>query len=36
MFAAGIIGTGLLALPVLAGTAAYALGGALSWHWAWH
>jgi NRAMP (natural resistance-associated macrophage protein)-like metal ion transporter len=32
VFAAGIIGTGLLALPVLAGSAAYALGEALSWH----
>ncbi len=32
VFAAGIIGTGMLALPVLAGSAAYALGEALSWH----
>ena len=32
LFAAGIIGTGMLALPVLAGSAAYALGEALSWH----
>ena len=31
VFAAGIIGTGLLAIPVLAGSAAYALGEALSW-----
>jgi NRAMP (natural resistance-associated macrophage protein)-like metal ion transporter len=31
LFAAGIIGTGLLALPVLAGSAAYALGEALEW-----
>ncbi|HYV88659.1 MAG TPA: divalent metal cation transporter [Candidatus Polarisedimenticolia bacterium] len=31
VFAAGIIGTGLLALPVLAGSAAYALGEALQW-----
>jgi NRAMP (natural resistance-associated macrophage protein)-like metal ion transporter len=31
LFAAGIIGTGLLALPVLAGSAAYALGEALNW-----
>ncbi len=31
IFAAGIIGTGLLALPVLAGSAAYALGEALKW-----
>jgi NRAMP (natural resistance-associated macrophage protein)-like metal ion transporter len=32
VFAAGIIGTGLLALPVLAGSAAYACGEALGWH----
>ncbi len=32
VFAAGIIGTGLLALPVLAGSAAYASGEALGWH----
>ncbi len=31
VFAAGIIGTGLLAIPVLAGSAAYALGEALGW-----
>jgi Mn2+/Fe2+ NRAMP family transporter len=31
LFAAGIIGTGLLAVPVLAGSAAYALGEALNW-----
>ncbi len=31
VFSAGIIGTGLLALPVLAGSAAYALGEALHW-----
>ena len=31
VFALGIIGTGLLALPVLAGSAAYALGEALKW-----
>jgi NRAMP (natural resistance-associated macrophage protein)-like metal ion transporter len=31
VFAAGIVGTGLLALPVLAGSAAYALGEALHW-----
>ena len=30
-FAAGIIGIGLLAVPVLAGSAAYALGEALGW-----
>jgi Mn2+/Fe2+ NRAMP family transporter len=32
VFAAGIIGTGMLALPALAGSAAYALGETLSWH----
>jgi len=32
VFALGIIGTGLLALPVLAGAAAYATGEALGWH----
>ena len=31
LFALGIIGTGLLALPVLAGSAAYALGEAMRW-----
>jgi Mn2+/Fe2+ NRAMP family transporter len=31
LFAAGIIGTGLLTLPVLAGSAAYALGEAFRW-----
>ena len=31
LFACGIIGTGLLALPVLAGSAAYALGEAIGW-----
>ena len=31
IFALGIIGTGLLALPVLAGSAAFALGEALGW-----
>ena len=31
LFAAGIIGTGLLALPVLAGSAAYAVGEAMGW-----
>jgi NRAMP (natural resistance-associated macrophage protein)-like metal ion transporter len=31
VFAAGIIGTGLLTLPVLAGSAAYALGDARGW-----
>lgn len=32
VFALGIIGTGLLALPVLGGSAAYAIGEALGWH----
>ncbi|GGR27114.1 Nramp family divalent metal transporter [Deinococcus ruber] len=32
LFAAGIVGTGLLALPVLAGSAGYALGEALQWN----
>lgn len=31
LFATGIIGTGLLAIPVLAGSAAYAMAGALQW-----
>ena len=31
VFAAGIIGIGLLAVPVLAGSAAYAIGEALGW-----
>ncbi|MFZ5791502.1 MAG: Nramp family divalent metal transporter [Pseudomonadota bacterium] len=31
LFAAGIVGTGLLAVPVLAGSAAYALGEACRW-----
>jgi Mn2+/Fe2+ NRAMP family transporter len=31
VFAAGIIGVGLLAIPVLAGSCAYALGEALDW-----
>jgi Mn2+/Fe2+ NRAMP family transporter len=31
VFALGIIGTGMLAVPVLAGSAAYALGEALEW-----
>ncbi len=31
LFSAGIIGTGLLAVPVLAGSAAYAVAGALQW-----
>jgi NRAMP (natural resistance-associated macrophage protein)-like metal ion transporter len=31
IFALGIIGTGLLAVPVLAGSAAYAIGEALHW-----
>ncbi len=32
VFAAGIIGTGMLTLPVLAGSAAYAVGELFSWH----
>ena len=32
VFALGIIGTGMLAVPVLAGAAAYACGEALGWH----
>lgn len=31
LFAVGIIGTGLLAVPVLAGSAAYAVAGAMRW-----
>ena len=31
LFSAGIIGTGLLALPVLAGSAGYAIAGAFQW-----
>jgi Mn2+/Fe2+ NRAMP family transporter len=31
LFSLGVIGTGLLALPVLGGSAAYALGEALKW-----
>jgi NRAMP (natural resistance-associated macrophage protein)-like metal ion transporter len=32
IFALGIIGTGMLALPVLAGSSAFATGEALGWH----
>lgn len=32
VFALGIIGTGMLALPVLAGSAAYAFGETVGWH----
>jgi NRAMP (natural resistance-associated macrophage protein)-like metal ion transporter len=32
LFAAGIIGTGLLAVPILAGSAAYAVAETLKWH----
>lgn len=32
IFALGIIGTGLLALPVLAGSSAYAIGEIFGWH----
>jgi Mn2+/Fe2+ NRAMP family transporter len=31
LFAAGIVGTGMLAVPVLAGSAAYAVGEAFQW-----
>jgi Mn2+/Fe2+ NRAMP family transporter len=31
LFAAGIVGTGMLAVPVLAGSAAYAIAGAFQW-----
>jgi hypothetical protein len=31
LFSLGVIGTGLLALPVLGGSAAYAVGEALLW-----
>lgn len=31
LFAAGIVGAGLLAIPVMAGSSAYAVGGALGW-----
>ena len=31
LFSAGIIGTGLLAIPVLAGSSAYAMAGAFEW-----
>lgn len=31
LFGAGIIGTGMLAIPVLAGSTAYAMAGAFSW-----
>ncbi len=31
LFAAGILGTGMLAIPVLAGSAAYAVAGAFGW-----
>jgi Mn2+/Fe2+ NRAMP family transporter len=32
LFAVGVIGTGLLAVPVLAGSAAYAAAEAFQWH----
>jgi Mn2+/Fe2+ NRAMP family transporter len=32
LFAAGIVGTGMLAIPVLAGSAAYAMAGAFNWN----
>ncbi|OWW20317.1 NRAMP family divalent metal transporter [Noviherbaspirillum denitrificans] len=31
LFSAGLVGTGMLAVPVLAGSAAYAVAGALGW-----
>lgn len=31
LFSAGIVGTGLLAIPVLAGSSAYAMAGAFNW-----
>ena len=31
LFSAGVIGTGLLAIPVLAGSSAYAMAGAFNW-----
>ena len=31
LFSAGIIGTGMLAIPVLAGSSAYAMAGAFKW-----
>ncbi|WP_166037975.1 divalent metal cation transporter [Sphingosinicella sp. YJ22] len=33
LFSLGIVGTGLLAVPVLAGSAAYAVSEALGWKW---
>ena len=32
IFALGVVGTGLLAVPVLAGSSAYAFGEAFGWH----
>ncbi len=32
LFALGVVGTGLLAVPVLAGSAAFALGETFGWH----
>lgn len=32
LFSAGIIGTGMLAIPVLAGSSAYAMAGAFNWN----
>jgi len=34
-FAAGIVGTGMLAVPVLAGSAAYAVAESFRWPIAW-
>ncbi len=33
LFAIGILGVGLIGVPVLAGSAAYAISEALGWHW---
>ena len=33
LFALGILGVGLIGVPVLAGSAAYALAEAMGWHW---
>ena len=33
LFALGILGVGLIGVPVLAGSAAYALSEALGWNW---
>jgi Mn2+/Fe2+ NRAMP family transporter len=33
LFALGILGTGLIGVPVLAGSGAYALSEAMGWRW---